>query len=122
MAKRLFKKSYGASERKWNTLGLGTTRKTQCELCGKIWPALEETDDGYSLFRFLGFRGVEQCCGKVLDDLYGDVGETFSLAYLDDFTLVPMNPKFTSLRTALKEKSIPVAVAINEALYSKSAP
>jgi hypothetical protein len=103
MARRLFKKPFGPSERKWNILSLGTTKAVTCELCGTKWPALKEHEDGYTLFRFLGIRGVEQCCGHVLDIIYEEAGEEIAIAFSRDSAKEPDNPKFHIFRKVLSE-------------------
>lgn len=108
MAKRkaigkLFLKPVGASERRWNNNHHGTTVGITCEPCGTNHPELNPNDDSRTVDTFLGLQMVEECCGRAFDVLYGEIGEEFTLAFLEDFTENPGDPRFSSLLFHLPE-------------------
>lgn len=85
-----FKKSVGGSERHWNNMHCGTSGGASCQLCGKEWPEGEEV----LLGRFLGLQIVEECCGKVFDIVYKELGEEIVREYLEDFSKNPLDSDF----------------------------
>lgn len=90
--KTIFKKSFGPSKRRWNALG--TTSGVLCELCGKEWPE-SESGESYTIGLFLGKQYVEECCGKLIDNLYDIFGDLFTLAFLEDFAENPAEQRFS---------------------------
>lgn len=99
----LFKNPAGPSKRRWCNASRGTLAKTICETCGTVHPDLTDADSSYIIDNFLGHDMVEECCGKAIDTLYQEFGEVFSLAFLEDFSRNPTDPRFTILRSTLQE-------------------
>jgi len=97
----LFPESLGISERPWHPLGMGTIGPVTCELCGKEWPKLGPDDSSYSLGEFFGRQFIEECCGKLIDNLYKQFGELFAVAFLEDFAKNPGNPDLSFFRMCL---------------------
>lgn len=95
-----FKKPLGESERPWNQLELCTIRGVLCELCGTEWSERDD-DRSYVLGRFLGRQFVEECCGKIVDNLYLEFGNLFAMAFLEDFAENPSDPRFNFFRFVL---------------------
>jgi hypothetical protein len=99
----IFKKSVGKSERSWNNISAGTSRGVVCQLCGKEWPDISEGKETYTLGSFLGLQFVEECCGRSVDVLYKEFGETFAMAFLNDFARDPTSRRFSFLVFCLPE-------------------
>lgn len=89
----IFTKPAGESERLWNNMTAKTYRAVTCQLCGTELPK-PSPDEGYTLGRFLGLQFVEECCGRAVDILYQEFGETFAMAFLNDFSENPSDPRF----------------------------
>lgn len=104
MAKgKLFKKPAGESKHRWSFLGMNRRGPVTCELCGTVWPRLDEDEGSYFLFKFMGIMGVEECCGAVLDKTYEELGDTFAIEFLQAFAKDPSNMNFSFLRYSLPE-------------------
>ena len=99
----IFKKPAGESQRFWNNMSMGTSRGVTCQLCGTEWPEVSEDEEGHTLGRFLGLQFVEECCGRAVDVLYEEFGETFAMAFLNDFAENPSDSRFGLLRFSLPE-------------------
>ena len=52
--------------------------ETRCELCGTVWPERSLQEEPYGISVLFGLVCVDSCCGKLLDDLYKDLGEVFA--------------------------------------------
>ena len=111
-SKPLFKKSFGASEHKWNNLHTGTNGPTLCQLCGKEHP--QNDSESYTLIQVLGIQGVDQCCGKVVDILYDEWGEDFAIAFLKEFANNPLDPHFSFFFEMLKENLVKARQKVEE--------
>lgn len=104
----LFKESLGPSQLgpgtgdwrgNWNISMSGTLGGVTCELCGTNHP--EQSDVSYAIFYFMGRQGIEQCCGRLLDEAYEVAGEAFSIAYLREFGSSPGDSRFAIFRSCL---------------------
>lgn len=93
----LFARPLGDSARLWNNLHSGTDGGETCGLCGTEFKEGESVTRG----RFLGIDFVEDCCGKVFDVLYEEIGEEFAIAFLEDFAKDPGAERFYVLRRTL---------------------
>jgi len=93
----------GPSEYWWNNLHQAATYEVVCELCGTQHPELDPNDDGRIIDRFLGLQVVEECCGRVFDILYREIGEEFALQFLRDFAENPTDSRFGMLCYLLPE-------------------
>jgi hypothetical protein len=49
-----------------------------------------------------GKQIVMDCCGKVVDDLYKQLGVDFAIATLEDFGKSPLDPSFGLFRRVLR--------------------
>lgn len=97
----IFRKPIGPSKHSWNNTSTGTSRKVICELCGTVHKA-----DGEStliLDRFLGIRVVEECCGRIFDIVYAELGEEIVLNFFEDFAEDPTNIRFHLILDELPE-------------------
>jgi len=98
---RLLKRSAGETELGrsfgsfWNNQSYGTDGPITCEACGKVHPRRE--DESYTVSVFLDRQIVEECCGAILDKVYEESGETFCLAFLEEFAENPTDPRFHML-------------------------
>jgi hypothetical protein len=99
--KPLLKKSFGGSEYPWNNQHMGVC-SGYCELCGKTTEAGPEspyvTQDV-----FLGLQVVEQCCGRVFDQIYEESGEEMALRFLKEFGANPLDPRFAVARILMED-------------------
>lgn len=78
--KPLFKQPFGASSRCTTAGDIESvcSEVIICELCGTKYPKYENNSDNSDYyFHFLGYRGIKQCCGKVIDILYQQWGRDF---------------------------------------------
>jgi len=85
----------------WNNDAHGTYGPVTCEFCGTNHP--ERRDQSYIVNRVLGLQVIEECCGKAIDLLYGELGETFTEAYLGEFSKNPTDPRFSLFLDTLSE-------------------
>lgn len=100
------KKSAGAGERDLELYQTISDDGVTCEACGTDYSV--RCTWGY----FMGKQIVKECCGKLLDKIYLEIGEALAIAFLEDFARNPLNGKFgvflitlnKALNTA-KEKS-----------------
>lgn len=100
---KLFPKPVGPAEHRWcNTLA-ATKGPQCCEACGTLHPEQKNDEDWYVWDRFLGLELVEDCCGHAIDILYGEFGEVFATAFLEEFAKDPTSPKFGVLRRVLAD-------------------
>ncbi len=100
MAKgKIFDKPAGESQRQWCNQHMSTEGGPLCEVCGTEWP------EGTSVIldRFLGLQLVEECCGRLFDVLYQEIGEEFCQAFLEDFAKNPTDAQFSVLKIILKD-------------------
>ncbi len=91
--------SYGGGY--WNNEHHGTDGPITCEICGTDHP--EDKDGGYMVSTFLGLQVVEECCGRVLDVVYGESGQEFCQRYLEEFADNPADPRYFIFRKRLAE-------------------
>lgn len=98
---KIFPRPAGGSERRWCNMDCSTNGGASCEACGTEWSGSE--DESIIIDRFLGLQLVEECCGKAIDVLYGEFGERFCLALLEDFANDPTNSRFYILKMVLKD-------------------
>ena len=77
-----------------NMGGLTENNKVTCQFCGTQHPKLDHNERGHTLFRILEMEGVTECCGKVLDLLYADLGHLFVGHTLDSFEENPLDSGF----------------------------
>lgn len=98
--KPLFAESAGAGERDWNNLGSVTYEEIVCELCGKRWE--KDEDSGHVIGRFLDRQLVMDCCGLLLDVVYGELGNEFVEVTLNEFAQNSTSTDFTWLLRAMK--------------------
>lgn len=97
--KPLFSKPVGESKRFWNNLHAGSCGGEICGLCGTEWPEGEDVIRG----RFLGYEIVEDCCGRVFDIVFEELGDEITREYLKDFSENPLDFKFVSLLDYISE-------------------
>jgi len=83
----------------WNTENHGTDGPINCDICGTHHP--ENQDQSYLTFRFFGRQGVEQCCGRLLDEAYRQFGARFAETYLKEYARNPGSDEYTSFRLVL---------------------
>lgn len=75
-----------------------------CELCGTKYLAIGNTGkDSEIYFQFLGYRGVLDCCGKLIDILYQQLGKDFFERTLAEFRKDPFANDNTSTRVNIQE-------------------
>lgn len=111
----LFPRSAGPSETPqrlgqgsfWNNLvyGIGGGDQPEvatCELCGRKH-IIPRGGNALHPMSFLEKIGIEECCGHAADVLYDEFGETFAVAYLEEFAENPGDPRFAFLRRVLLE-------------------
>ena len=89
----------------------GTTAAVICQMCGTSHPELPLSADGYRTFTFLGYYGVLECCGVVVDRLFQEWGSTFTDKIFKQFQEQLLAPEFGLMRIQLKD----VAAAWNRA-------
>src|SRR4030042_5953033 len=116
MPKPIFKKPAGASKRMWNNLHSGTDGGAVCGLCGT------ELEEGVDLIRgrFLDFDIIEECCGRVFDIIYEQLGEEIVREYLKDFSENPTDPRFHMLLNYYLPEAIKEARERAKELLQKS--
>jgi len=85
----------------WNNESWGSDGPILCEVCGKQHP--ERKDKSYTVSRFLGRQVVEECCGAILDSVYKESGEEFTIAFLIEFANDPCDPRFLILVLMLEK-------------------
>lgn len=89
---------WGASERRWASIG---TFHPTCEVCGTEWP---EREVSYGIVFLPGRQQlVEECCGRLLDELYEELGERFALEFLKDVERKPTDPRFSYFLHRMRE-------------------
>ncbi|MBI2609614.1 hypothetical protein HYW53_00365 [Candidatus Giovannonibacteria bacterium] len=81
----------------------GTHTAIQCGLCGTKHPKRDDSDLSYHTFGFLGHQGVVECCGRVVDILFGEWGKEFAEKLLTRFGEAPLEEKFYILRSSIKD-------------------
>ncbi|OGZ34268.1 MAG: hypothetical protein A2Y98_00160 [Candidatus Portnoybacteria bacterium RBG_19FT_COMBO_36_7] len=94
-------RSFGTN---WNNWAWGSDGPVLCEICGTKHPKRE--DDSYIISKFLGMQVVEECCGAILDRVYRESGEEFTVAFLEEFANNPTSPRFSILLMTLNEVCI----------------
>ncbi len=67
----------GPAEFDWCTTSTRTREQVVCHVCGTVHPELTDRDKRYSLSTLFGMPLVDECCGRILDMLYTDLGEAF---------------------------------------------
>lgn len=93
----MVKKSIGPSDERYHWYNLGTTGGATCEICGTDYPENEDV----RIDSILGRQVVIECCGGLIDSLYGEFGPRFAVQYLEDFAEDPTKPQFGFLRRVL---------------------
>lgn len=107
--KPLLESSVGVSQdgdyrgRYWNNCERMTTKAVACEICGRKFPKLPENEDGLLVSVFMGRTVVEECCGAVLDIVYGESGRVFAERYLEEFAENPTDFRFRTLISTLRD-------------------
>jgi len=107
----MVKRSLGESElgdyagKYWNNLCRSTTSAVTCQICGKEYPELPESDDGLMISVFLGREVVEDCCGAILDRVYRESCKEFACRYLQEFADNPTDSRFYELICELKRST-----------------
>lgn len=84
----------------WCNAQTGTTRAVTCEICGTAFLERAHGDDLH-LANFLGRQVVLECCGKIIDLAYDEMGESFATEFLDDYANDPTNIRFGTFRYAI---------------------
>lgn len=108
-------------------LGTGTSGPITCEWCGSEWNEDADPDNGggedIGFVDFNGIQVVRECCGKVFDVLFSELGEKFFERFLDRVVANPWNPrlKFQTQRIlnatrAIRDKAHELKTSTNEAL------
>ncbi len=80
-----------------------TQKATTCEICGTHHPDREKA---YGLNKFLGRWVVEECCGAVIDQVYYEHGEDFTIAYVKECSENLGRPTCTQLKRVLEQALI----------------
>ncbi len=106
--KAFFKKSIGGSKLGqgkwgWNNLYRGVPGPFRCELCGTVHPEFKDDEGDYIISRFLGLDVVEECCGRVFDIFYQEIGEEFASVWIQEFAKSPLDPRFGPFRILLED-------------------
>jgi hypothetical protein len=107
MLKPLFKQPVGASKQCFTEPDEPPEETPQvivCEICGS--ESLKTDSNGNSsndYFHFLGYRGVLQCCGKLIDILYQQWGKEFFERTLSDFKNNPRSCDNHFIRAHLED-------------------
>lgn len=110
--KPLLKKPAGPSKKRWNNCSWGSDGPILCEVCGTSHP--EDRDQNYIVSKFLGRQLVEDCCGALLDIVYGESGREFAEAFLEEFAENPTDSRFYTFRLALQEAMAKAAEKLAE--------
>jgi hypothetical protein len=75
-----------------------------CQLCGtKDLKGEDESENPAYYFHFLGYKGVLQCCGRVIDILYQQWGLQFFQKTLTAFQKEPLSCDNYVIRMLLKD-------------------
>lgn len=83
--------------------GFTTTDDSICEFCGTL-NTIEESQSGYlSISKVLGLVIVEQCCGTILDQLYEELSQEFTIELLSNFVMNNENKDHHQLIIALED-------------------
>lgn len=80
-----------------------TTNKVICGFCGTTHPEMDGGNDGYTLFKLLGRVGVMDCCGKLVDVIYGEWKRGFMDKYIEEFSIDPLGSEFYIFRNSLPQ-------------------
>ncbi len=95
MLKPLFKHPIGASKQYPPDLDMSSEHAPQvitCEICGSKYLKNEnDSNNSDYYFHFLGYRGILQCCGKLIDILYQQWSMEFFQKTLTDFQKDPLS-------------------------------
>lgn len=101
--KPLFDKPYGPMENYRTNLSMGTVGEALCEMCGTIHPEEPAGSDGHNLIEVLGRMVVMDCCGRLVDVLYEEWGETFTLAFIKEWKQNPLDTRYRFFTMILQE-------------------
>ncbi len=99
----IFNAPVGPAKQYWCNERLGTTGEVTCEACGTNYPEEPLGSDGHSLNQVLGLQVLSDCCGGMIDKLYGEWGEDFAIKFAQEFADNPLDPKFTIFRMTLED-------------------
>ena len=80
-----------------------TQEAIQCGLCGTKHSKHPADDWSYHTFTFLGRQGVVECCGGIVDVVFGEWGSEFTERKLEEFTENPYRAIFYTLRSSIKD-------------------
>jgi len=69
----------GPSQRKWNFNEVIQHEDAVCQICGTSHKGVA------TITSFMHRKMVVECCGKLLDDAYKELGRLFCLSFLQDF-------------------------------------
>ncbi len=99
----LFSKPLGPSQYiEWCIEGFSTTAGVSCEICGTNHPELsQDGTHSYTLFHFLGRQGVEECCGRLMDESYRMFAHKFAEQFLREYAEDPTGEEFIYFRNYL---------------------
>lgn len=104
--KPLFKNPVGASEHcsELSTVSENAPEVISCQLCGTKYLKYEDDhNDSDYYFHFLGYLGIKQCCGKLIDILYQQWGVEFFERRLSDFEKEPRSCNNHYMRLQLEK-------------------
>lgn len=101
-------------DRNWNNQGIRSIGPIVCEACLKEWPKVDDdADKWYTICIFLDLQIVEECCGALLDKVYMESGDAFTLCKLEETKIDPsahllilrvLNRLFPGFKTLLPPK------------------
>jgi hypothetical protein len=109
-ARGLFPRPLGESEFAWR--GPQSIGEEHCAICGTYFPEDDEKFNSDSpLERIelphtlrnsgIGISVITECCGKLIDNLYLDLGARFTEQRLEEFAANPGDPRFEHFRRFL---------------------
>lgn len=101
--KPIFKKPYGESQSEHSFGHSRTEGPILCELCGTTHPDKSEERYSYTWGMIFGRQYVEECCGKLVEELYEQFARVFVEAFLEDFSDNPTDIRFGFLRHMLPD-------------------
>jgi len=107
MLKPLFKQPVGAAKQCFTDSDRPPEHVPQvivCEICGSEY--LTTNNNGNSsnyYFHFLGYRGILQCCGKLIDILYQQWGTEFFEKTLTAFQEDPLSCDNDGIKMLLED-------------------
>jgi len=107
MLKPLFKQPLGASKQCFPEPDMPIEHSPQvitCQICGSEYLKVDNNGNSSNYyFHFLGYRGVLQCCGKLIDILYQQWGTEFFEKTLTAFQNDPLSCDNDGIRMLLED-------------------